>query len=140
MWVKLWVRLGDPQLDPHGEMSGKVQRAPDRKFGLPARYSCVLVVRVSHHLAHEIPHGFRRLILHLPGGVGVGTQGEARIVVPQHTGDRFNIHSVLQGQGGEGMPEIVEADVLQSGVLEDLLVEFYHRVRVVHFPGSGRGE
>lgn len=38
------------------------------------------------------------------------------------------------------VPEIVEADVLQSGVLEDLLVEFYHRVRVVHFPGSGRGE
>ena len=38
MWVKKWVRWGDPQLDPHGEMSGKVQRAPGRKAKLPARY------------------------------------------------------------------------------------------------------
>ena len=37
MWVKKWVRRDDPQLDPHGEMPGKVQRAPGRKFGLPAR-------------------------------------------------------------------------------------------------------
>ena len=37
MWVKKWVRQDDPQLDPHGEMSGKVSRAPGRKFGFPAR-------------------------------------------------------------------------------------------------------
>ena len=34
MWVRKWVRRDDPQLDPHGEMCGKVQRVPDRKFGL----------------------------------------------------------------------------------------------------------
>ena len=34
MRVRKWVRRDDPQLDPHGEMRGKVQRAPDRKFGL----------------------------------------------------------------------------------------------------------
>ena len=28
-----------------------------------------------HHLRHETAHGFRRLILHLPGGVGVGARG-----------------------------------------------------------------
>ena len=35
MWVGKWVRRVDPQLDPHGEMRGKVQRVPERKFGLP---------------------------------------------------------------------------------------------------------
>ena len=28
-----------------------------------------------HDLRHEAAHGLRRLILHLPGGVGVGVQG-----------------------------------------------------------------
>ena len=59
---------------------------------------------VLHHLAHEVSHGFCRLILHLPGGVGVGAKGEARVIVAQHTGDRFDVHAVLQGQSGEGMP------------------------------------
>ena len=93
-----------------------------------------------HHLGHEASHGFCRLILHLPGGVGIGTQGEPRVVVAQHTGHSLDVHAILQGQGGEGMPEIVEADVLQSGVPEDLLVELYHRVGVVHLSGGGRGE
>ena len=57
-----------------------------------------------HDLGHEAAHGFRRLILHLPGGVGIGAEGEARIVVTQHTGDRLDIYPVLEGQRGEGMP------------------------------------
>ena len=32
-----------------------------------------------HHLCHEAAHGFRSLILHLPGGVGVGAEGAAQI-------------------------------------------------------------
>ena len=58
----------------------------------------------SHHLIHEIAHGLRRLILHLPGGVGVGAKGKPRVVVAQHTGDCLDIHAVLECQGGEGMP------------------------------------
>ena len=57
-----------------------------------------------HDLRHEAAHGFRRLILHLPGGVGVSAQGEACVVVAQHTGDRFDVHTILQGQRGEGVP------------------------------------
>ena len=57
-----------------------------------------------HHLAHEISHGFRCLILHLPGGVGVGAKGEPCVVVAQHTGDGLDVHAVLQGQGREGVP------------------------------------
>ena len=59
---------------------------------------------VLHHLGHEISHSFRRLILHLPGGVGVGTEGETCVIVAQHTGNRLDIHAVLEGQGGEGVP------------------------------------
>ena len=57
-----------------------------------------------HDLRHEAAHGFRRLVLHLPSGVGVGAEGEARVVVPQHTGHRLDVHTVLQSQRGEGVP------------------------------------
>ena len=56
------------------------------------------------YLGHEVAHGFRRLILHLPGGVGVGAEGEACVIVAQHTGDRLDVHPVLQGQRSERMP------------------------------------
>ena len=59
---------------------------------------------VLHHLGHEISHGFRRLILHLAGGVGVGAEGKPCVVVAQHTGDRLDVHAVLESQGCEGVP------------------------------------
>ena len=90
-----------------------------------------------HDLRHEAAHGFRRLILHLPGGVGIGAEGEARVVVAKHTGDGLDVHAVLQGQSGESVSEVVEANVLQSSVPEDLLMEFYYRVGVVHLTGGG---
>ena len=36
------------------------------------------------------------------------------------------------------MPEIVEPEMPQSGVLQDLLVEVHHAVRVVHLPSERR--
>ena len=59
---------------------------------------------VLHDLCHKISHRLCRPILLLPGGVGVGAEGEARIVVAQHSGYRFHIHTVLQCHGREGMP------------------------------------
>ncbi len=41
----------------------------------------------SHHLRHEAAHFLRGLLLHLPCGVGVGAEREARVVVPEHTAD-----------------------------------------------------
>ena len=55
---------------------------------------------VRQHLSH----GSRRLFLGRCGHMGVGVQGEARRVVTQHPGHRLDVHSVLQGQGGECMP------------------------------------
>ena len=37
-----------------------------------------------HHLCHEAAHGLGGFILLLAGGVGVGAQGEARVVMAQH--------------------------------------------------------
>ena len=56
------------------------------------------------NIEEDIRHGIRHLILHLAGSVGVGAEGEPGIVVAQHTGNGLDIHSVLQGQSGEGMP------------------------------------
>ena len=76
MRIKKWVRRYDPQLDPHGEMRGKVQRAPDRKFGLPVR--CFVVAGLLlHHLGQDAAHGIRRLVLYLAGGVSVDMGDES---------------------------------------------------------------
>ena len=57
--------------------------------------------------------------------MGVGAQGETRVIVAQHTADGFYIHTVLQGQCGKGMPEIVEAYVRQPGIFQNFLVQVY---------------
>ena len=46
----------------------------------------------------------RRFELCVSGDMGVGVQCEARGVVSEHTADRFHVHAVLQGHGGEGVP------------------------------------
>ena len=38
----------------------------------------------SHHLCHETAHFLRGLLLHLPCDVGVGAEGESRVVVTEH--------------------------------------------------------
>ena len=44
------------------------------------------------------------------GPEGTGQEGEAGIVVTQHGGYRFDVHTILERQGSEGVPEIVEAE------------------------------
>ena len=97
VWVKMWVNclthivthIGISgfaaycQLMPHGynEMRGKNQRAPERKL-LPFR--CSACLRDLSNLRHEAAHFLRGLLLHLSCGVGVGSQGESRVVVTEH--------------------------------------------------------
>ena len=76
---------------------------------------------VLHDLRHKIPHGFCSLILHLPGGVGVGSERESGIIVAQHTGDRFHVHSVLKRQGCEGVPLRYNKDKSENPLLPRLL-------------------
>ena len=56
-----------------------------------------------HHLRHEASHRLCGFVLLLPCDVGVGAEGEARVVVPEHTADGFDVHPVLECQGRERM-------------------------------------
>lgn len=84
----------------------KKRSAPAGKFSFPTGALFCLGGGVLSHLRHEAAHGLSRLVLLLPRGVGVGAESEPGVVVPQHGGDRFDVHAVLEGQGGEGVPQI----------------------------------
>ena len=73
-----------------------------------------------HHLHYEAAHGLCCLVLHLPGGVSVCAEGEARVVVAQHTGDRFDVHAVLQGQSRKGVSEICQCQARTKNFLKFL--------------------
>ena len=81
-------------------------------------------------LRHKTPHHVRRLLLLVGGGVGVGPQGEARVVVAQHLAHRFDVYAVLEHQRGRGMPHVVKTDVLQPRALQDILMQPVDGVRV----------
>ena len=57
-----------------------------------------------HGLADDAADGVGGGALHPLRGVGVGAESEARIVVSQRTGQRLDVHTVLEGQRGEGVP------------------------------------
>ena len=61
------------------------------------------IVTLPSHTQH-IPHGLCSLPLSRSGHMGVGVQGEACGEVAQHAADGFDIHTVLQSEGGEGVP------------------------------------
>ena len=42
--------------------------------------------------------------------MGIGVQSEACGEVAQHAGHGLDVHSVLQGDGGESVTEVVESD------------------------------
>ena len=87
--------------DPHNELCGKNQRAPERK-SFPFR--CSACLWVLSDLRHETAHFLRSLLLHLPSGVGVGAECESGVIVAEHTADGFDVHAILQCQRCEGMP------------------------------------
>ncbi len=76
--------------------------------------------------------------------MGVGIQCKACAVVAQHPGDRFDVHAVLESQGGEGMAEIVEADVGQARPAQHPVEHMQDTVRghgaAAPAPGHGVGK
>ena len=93
-----------------------------------------------HHLRHEVAHRLCGFALLLPRSVGVGAECESSVIVAEHTADGFDVHPILQCQRCEGVSEVVKSDVRQPSVLQDLLVQIYDGVWVVHLTGSRRGE
>ena len=66
---------------------------------VPLRLFCGL-----HGLADDAADGVGGVTLHPLRGVGVGAEGKARVVVAQRTRQRLDVHTVLEGQRGEGVP------------------------------------
>ncbi len=89
-------------------------------------------LHLLHRLSNYIAHRIRCLPHHIRRGVGVGTEGEARAVMSQGTGQSLYIHPVLQRQGCEGMPKIVESDMLRADGFQNLLVGMPKGVRIEH--------
>ena len=71
--------------------------------------------------------------------MGIGVQGEACGEVTQHAGHRLDIHSVLEGDGGEGVAEIVESDLRDASPLQHPLQHVVHTIRG-DGAAVGRGE
>ena len=139
VWVRMWVNRSESHRNPHAEMSGERQRVPGRKMRFPIWLFSFSVLALQD-LCHEISHRLRRSVLLLSGGVGAGSQCKSSIVRYQHTADGFHVYTVLKCQSREGVPEAVEADMLQPGVLQDLLMELYPRIRMIHLTRDRRGE
>ena len=91
--------LLDPNRDPKAERSGKHRRGADGIIRPSLAVFCGL-----HGLADDAADGVGGGALHSLRGVGVGAEGKAYIVVSQRTGQRLDIHAVLEGQRGEGVP------------------------------------
>ena len=82
----------------------------------------------SLHRQH-VTHSLGSFLLGTGGDVGVGVQGEAGGEVPQHAGDGFDVHAVLQRQRCEGMAQVVEADAWQSRTFQYPVQHVVHAVR-----------
>lgn len=83
-------------------------------------------------MPNHISHGIRRFPHHVRCGVGVGTEGEARAVMPQSTGQGFHIHAILQRERGKGVPEIMKPNMLGADGFQNLLMGMPERVRIEH--------
>ena len=91
--------LRDPNADPKADRSGKRRRVADGIIRPSPAVFCGL-----HGLADDAADGVGGVTLHPLRGVGVGAEGKARVIVSQRTGQRLDIHTVLEGQRGEGVP------------------------------------
>ena len=134
-FLKITQRSLCLRLAPHPTHTQKKRKAPKRKFAF--LFGALVVLGVLHHLRHETAHGLGGFVLLLPGGVGVGAQSKARVVVAQHTADGFHVYAILQGQRSECVSEIVKAYVRQARVLQNFLMQVHDRVGVVHLSRDG---
>ena len=65
--------------------------------------------KVSDSTGEDTTHSLGGFQLGVGGNVSISIQREARRVVAQHRGHRFDIHAVLQGHRCEGVSQVMEA-------------------------------
>ena len=61
--------------------------------------------------------------------MGVSVEGESSGKVPQHTGHRLDVNSVLQRQRGESVPQIVEPNFGESRPFQHPMEHIQHTIR-----------
>ena len=61
--------------------------------------------------------------------MSIGVQSEACREVTQHTGHGLDIHTVLEGDSGEGVAEVMESDLRDASPFEDALQHIVDAVR-----------
>ena len=61
--------------------------------------------------------------------MGIGVQGEACGEVTEHAGHRLDVYAVLQGDGCEGVAEVVESDLRDACPLQYTLQHVVYTVR-----------
>lgn len=61
--------------------------------------------------------------------MGVGVQRESCGVVAEHGGYGFDVYTVLERHGGEGVSEVMEADAGQPRPLQHPVQHIIHAVR-----------
>ena len=59
-------------------------------------------------IPQEVAHCLGRFLLRGGGDVGVGVQGESCRVVAQHSGNRLDVHTILESQRRKRVAEIME--------------------------------
>ena len=64
--------------------------------------------------------------------MGVRRQCEAHVAVPQHTGYRLHIDSLLQSQGSEAISRT------PARIFQDLLMQLRHQIRVPGYQEAGK--
>ena len=85
VWVKMWVNCLTHTVTHTTKCAERAKEY--RRGGFAPSPIFLMFFFCSHHLRHEAAHFLRSLLLHLPCGVGVGAEREARVVVPEHTAD-----------------------------------------------------
>ena len=92
VWVKMWVNCLTHTVT-------HTRKYPDRskeyRRGSFCLLSGIFVFFCLHDLCHEAAHRLCGLVLLLPCCVGVGSQGEACIVVAEHRRHCFYIYAIL---------------------------------------------
>ena len=92
-----------------------------RTFPLSGKIFCLQCCRQDPF------HGFCCLLLGCCCDMGISVQGEPALKYPQYPGHHLGVHAVLEGQRGEGMPEIVESDPRQPRSFQYLVEQTIRR-------------
>ena len=77
----------------------------------------------------NIPYCIGRFLLCCRSHMGIGVQCEPGGEVAEHTGYSFYVNPILQGNGGEGMAEVVESDLWDAGSCQHLFEHIVYAVR-----------